>query len=389
MIESPLLSNNNLKKIVLDNISLIDLNFSALGNDMIHTLLNIKDAYNARRLVTINMAFANQYGLIFNAETCHTLRNGGCYGSRFKKIFDIDFRSCSHHSDIILLTSSATGTWHFPMEVLVALADLPEEFIKNTFIYISGDISYVLSWLRAIGLPNLNLITDKCIYADRLHIPEQGRCGEPYISQIKWLSKKIHQQIMFLNITSDKLQNTVIVPANSNVTMFKSSASPIHVLIIKRNPPRAICDIFSIKQTIISLFQKSPVLRNFDLILTISDASDLPTIPEQVLAFQLADVIIAPHGAGTLFIAFATPSSCLIEFMPIDGGPLMYARLAYLRSMDYFMISMDSQPRKVRTKVIKNISYTKKFGIPCYTVNKTKFVYAFEMCSRIRRLSSD
>ena len=60
----------------------------------------------------------------------------------------------------------------------------------------------------------------------------------------------------------------------------------------------------------------------------------------QFARFSKVAVVVAPHGAASLFINFSPTSACLIELISQDE-PLCYANLAYLIDQDYFGV-----PRK-------------------------------------------
>lgn len=66
----------------------------------------------------------------------------------------------------------------------------------------------------------------------------------------------------------------------------------------------------------------------------------LPSRQEQILRFAETPIVIAPHGAGLLLTTFSSGNACIREFMP-PNNPECYARIGFLRSLNYRMYMLD------------------------------------------------
>ena len=94
-----------------------------------------------RRIARFTDAYSNNYGLILDSQNCYMIRNGGCVRGNFKKFFLV-YNSAPVYESVISLTSSSAGSWHFPMETLVALAHIPNELLRTSYIHIPYKSKY-------------------------------------------------------------------------------------------------------------------------------------------------------------------------------------------------------------------------------------------------------
>ena len=77
------------------------------------------------------------------------------------------------------------------------------------------------------------------------------------------------------------------------------------------------------------------------------------TIDDQILLFQDAAMVIAPHGAGLLFTAFVPQHACILELMPTVDYPRCYARIAYLRQVLYYEMILLEDSHRLSEEVLK------------------------------------
>jgi len=318
----------------------------------------ITSSFRVRRLLTLREIFSNNFGLIIEPKTCTLARNGGCFVGTFKKNF-ITATYAPYYDRVISLTATAHGHYHFPIEIIVALAELEPHFISNCYVHIPGKTEYMLAWLDFVGVSSSQVIDDPFIYAATLFVPEQGKCYAPFYSQISWLRERrdtyfsshppvalesyhaksrssvpINQGYVH-NYTHD-LEDTTPYPLADNRTILIWSHSPkaLVIIYIKRYGIRSLTDDNEIE--VINMLYEFALARNHSLIVLHSNA--LPPLPLQILYFSRAHVVVGVHGAGLAFIAFAQPHSCVLEIMPARMHVLCYARLAYMMGFDYAML---------------------------------------------------
>ncbi len=272
--------------------------------------------YRHMRVAIQYDSFINNYGLILNPTTCSFLRNGGCTYMHHGKIYRYDFAITKYYDKVISITSGASATWHFPGEALVALANIDKNLLHESFIHIPEMKSYSIEWLELLGISKNKIISDNVVFARNILIPEMGRCGFPYHKQIIWLANEF---------TKDLLPKNVTTTIQSTYENYK----PLRLLFIHRSRTRVITNAHEVK----SYLQSYVKQHGYELDIH-SDENGYPTLKEQVRRFYNADIIIASHGAGEVFITFSSSSSCLIDFVRINE-PLCYSRLAYLKGMSY------------------------------------------------------
>jgi hypothetical protein len=65
------------------------------------------------------------------------------------------------------------------------------------------------------------------------------------------------------------------------------------------------------------------------------------SLSQEIILFQHASIVIAPHGVGLFFTAFVPTHACIIEMMPSLQQPPCYARIAYQRGLHYMMFMMN------------------------------------------------
>eukprot|EP01038_Epipyxis_sp_PR26KG_P016171 gene16171-21989_t len=284
--------------------TLIENNFTyrtLFYNDLFDTW---KDDFN-RAIAGFDNVYSTQYGLVVDAATCkNIILNGGC-AVKHGKIFNLQHTPHYTTYDFVInIGSPASGTWHFPMEAVVALAYVDKKIIDKAIIHIPDSKSYNIAWLELLGIPSNRIISHPVVFAKRLLMPEMGRCGQPYPSQIHWLEKTLK-------------------PINNNIKNQKNS-----IILIKRSGTRKVSNFHEVENNVHIFANKY----NLDFIL--HNDRHLPSIADQIKIFSNAIIVVAPHGAGQLFINFSPKNACIIEF---NGVSCMecYSRIAYHRELNY------------------------------------------------------
>jgi hypothetical protein len=100
--------------------------------------------------------------------------------------------------------------------------------------------------------------------------------------------------------------------------------------LVSRTRSRTIANAHTV-QSHIESFAKE---HGYDV--SLHQDNHLPSLIEQIVQFHSANIIVAPHGAGLLFTAFASSQVCIIEFLP-PSNPPCYSRLAYTEQYHYML----------------------------------------------------
>lgn len=267
------------------------------------------------RMAVLHNAVTNNYGAILNPSDCKLFRNGGCYFMHHGKIYKF-IGKVHEHELVISLGSGASGTWHFPMESVVALAYLPADLLRHAYFLVPSTSQYITQWLSTLGVPPGHVIQESTVLAKTLLVPEMGRCSvqrcDPFLEQIHWFVQKF---------------TSLALPHNESSLDTTTPRKPV-ILVIQRRSKRRVENFDKVME----------ITRTFatthGMTVDIHDDENLPSLLDQVRQFTRADIILAPHGAALLFSVFARPRACVIEFMN-PGDPYCYTRLAYVRDLSY------------------------------------------------------
>lgn len=282
-------------------------------------LMNINITNQPRRMAVFNDVLVNNYGLIVNPSNCAFVRNAGCSYMRHPRIYNM----LGHPKDydlVINLGAGATGTWHFPMECFVALAGVDEAILRSATIHVTTRSSYIVSWLKLLNIADSQITDQPLIRAKKLLVPEMGRCGETFPSQIQWLRA----------ITNLPLDDPVAAESSKAIASNKERKT---ILLIQRSGSRPYRNPHEVESFV------AKYAKNHDMDLIIHSDQNLPPLPQQIERFAKANLIVAPHGAALLFTAFVPSNACIVEFMPILN-PECYARIGYLRHLNYMLYTM-------------------------------------------------
>ncbi len=288
-------------------------------------LMNINETAKPRRMAIFKEVAVNNYGLIVHRDDCRYVRNAGCWFMKHSRIYTLNGQLHSH-DHVISLGAGASGTWHFPMECFVALAGVDKAILEKSVFHVPTKSSFIMGWLHLLNIPDSNIIDSPFVLAKTLYVPEMGRCGETYPTQIQWLRQIVNLPLDHVKETQDKL------PSIINESKINDKFT---VLLIHLSGSRQIRNPQEVEGHVRSYAEKN------DLNFVLHHDQHLPSLSEQIHRFAKAHIIVAPHGAALLFSAFAPPNACIIEFMPILN-PECYARIAYIRKLDYIMYTMDN-----------------------------------------------
>ena len=277
-------------------------------------LYNIPITRTRRWMAIFKNVYTTDRGLIVNRDTCEWVRNGGCVYMFQQTDFTPPTHKVEHFKEAVSLTTGASGTWHFPMEVYLALAAVPRWLIEDQSIifHLPRYNHYIQTWMTMIGVDSSRLKHIPTITADTLYVPQMGRCIEMYETQFEWLQK-------------------TLAPST-----YKKSTSVREILFITRSGSRRVAN----QHTAIDEVKKFAATYNYSV--TVHDDQKLPTLQAQIETFARVPIVVAPHGAGLLFTVFSPINACIMEFMP-GIGPECYSRIAYVRRLAYHMYILERQ----------------------------------------------
>ena len=205
----------------------------------------------------------------------------------------------------------ASGTWHFPMELLVALRNVPKEKLADAVIHVPPRTSYMVNWLTLIpGVKESNIRDTPVIAAKTLLVPEMGFCAFPSPGHLEWLDHAVAVPAVATDPT--------LAPNNKNIILVQRSSASRKVA--NKDDVHAVVTQFAAEN-------------GYNFVL--QDDKKLPPIPEQITRFRNSDIVVMPHGAGGVFINFSPERACVMEFLPTNGWNTCYARIAYIRNLNY------------------------------------------------------
>jgi hypothetical protein len=351
-------------------------------------LLGYKAAFQRRKITAFHNVWVDSRGLVVERKSCKAVRNGACPPS------DSDFEhkkmiKFTPYPLVISLATSWKGTWHFPMEDVVALANIDKEILDKVVFHVPIITTFITSWLKLLGIPDSRIVTDT-IECQVLLIP-QMRCGKPYYSQLQWmrhvyLPVEMDEQDKVLgsglpllggaNATAtatagavsgdkgDKGDNSTVVAVSSRPSV--TSNAPLQVLLIERHHARGVTNTKEVHNTMKTMTEA------LGMRLVVHSDQHMPPLIDQMKLFAKSDVIIAPHGAGLMFTTFAPHTSCIVEFSH-PNSPFCYAHIAYVRNMSYLMYDMRDNHMNINSvkdgfkRCVEAVKYNKQHAHTHYT----------------------
>jgi hypothetical protein len=277
-------------------------------------MLNASDV--PRQMAIFQNVWVDRYGLVTEERQtgCRSVQLGKC--PPCQRPFD-KTKSQNHvfKPIVVSLASCYSGIWHFPMENLVALANI--NFTKYPFseavFHVPLKSPYILGWMQLAGIP-ANRITDVSVPARVLLAPEMGVCGHPLRPQIKWL------------IDSFK-------PHGGHGTSYAHSSTNPTLLYIERSGRRTVGNNNQVVMALTNFCKKHA------LKFQVHGDHNLPSLAKQIEIFSKVTFVVAPHGAGELFTAFMDRGGYVLE-VSHDGNRAhhCYSRLSYHMGHSYTQI---------------------------------------------------
>ena len=289
-----------------------------------------------RKMAVFKNARVTGDGLIMNdASVCQAVRNGGGNASMASTLSYLSYQNGTfplsrNHSRLITLANFAQGSWHFPMELMVALAYVNQTIIEQSKIHVKSSKDKA-QWLNLLGISMKQVVVGDSgtVMAETLYAPQMAAYSKPSTSQLYWLRERVFDTL--------KLRSTDAASLSRRKSL---------VLVQRKtlSDNRALVDFGLIKNTLKAVAS----LLELDFIIH----QRYSQFNEQFGRFTNAAIVVAPHGAAELFINFAPSNLCLIELMSSDE-PLCYAYLAYLRGQDYFGVPRrQAYPRKANMTLL-------------------------------------
>lgn len=290
---------------LLNAINSINSTNTGIMDSFYYDFFQMHNENHTMRIAEFHNVRTNTYGTIVNSDTCEYVRNGGCAYMHHDHIYQFPGKVLNINISITI-GSGASGTWHYPMEGLVALASMNETMLQSIKIISPRKESFGTTWLKLLDVKPENIVDHDNIFSKTLYVPEMGLCGTPYISQVKWMADKLVKKT---NSTYDNMKKKTII-------------------LVERIGSRIVPNMQAVKRIVDAFAQK----HGYDIIL--HQTNHLPTLNKQINYFVNADIILSPHGADILFIAFSK-HACVIEFLQPREPNACYSRLAYINKLNY------------------------------------------------------
>ena len=272
---------------------------SAFDKQALDDLFNVKAARAKTRSMDVfkNSKITDNGVIMNNDSVCKAVRNGSANDTSPDTVSWLSFQNDTmpadnHYFHVITLANFAQGSWHFPMELLVALASVDPDILAKSKIHVKS-LHKRVNWLSLVGILKKDVIEGTvtgAVVADTVYAPQMGAYGQPTTSQLYWLRDIVRQKV---NVSA------IIRPL--------SSRQRRSIVLIQREKvnSRRLADFEVIKSTL----QLLAKLLNFDFILH----KEFTVFTDQFSLFANAAIVVAPHGAGGLFINFAPPDLCLLS----------------------------------------------------------------------------
>jgi hypothetical protein len=327
---------NNLESLLSRNQFEYPKPFNAAALDVLFDVAEARS--KARKMAVFKNARVTGNGVIMSdSNVCRAVRIGGANGTArdtmsFKSYQNESIPKSRRFASVITLANFAQGSWHFPMELLVALANVDPRIIARSMIHVKS-LDSRLSWLEMVGITSGKVVAGVpgTVYADTVYAPQMAPYGKPFTSQLYWLKDMVLQKLNLTGIYSHdefpRRRSIVLIQRDTNDGRILQNFSSLKYVL------RNIANILGFD------FHIHFKIGNFE---------------KQFLRFVDAAVVVAPHGAGELFINFAPADLCLIELISI-GEPLCFARMAYLKGQDYISVMRNlTYPRKADIAEVAN-----------------------------------
>jgi hypothetical protein len=256
-----------------------------------------------RRMAIFRNVSINEVGVIFDENNKIFIGNGGC-----NDVYSIPSKpvNLTHHDTVISIAATWGHTpYHFALEASTAFANVPDHLISTSLIHVGQINNFTINWLALLGIRRDQLICGS-VHANTMFLPEMARCGGPSLIQLQWLRDKL-------------------LPPRETIKLT-------NIVLISRRAPRGLPNFPKVAHMLGELANEN------NLRLVLHDEESLPTMREQISTFANAAVVVAPHGAGELFMTFLPKDACVIEFNTLSGKNPVYARIAMTLNISYVML---------------------------------------------------
>lgn len=300
--------------------------------EVFQEVLRYTQSFEGRKIAMFKDVWVDSRGLIVNRQTCKAVRNGACPPADSK--FELHRLSQKSYPVVISLATSWKGTWHWPMENVVALAHIDKKILDKAVFHLPTKTAYIMNWLITLGISPSRMV-DGTVDCQVLLTP-QMRCAETYFSQLEWMRESYLPEetaVQRAAVGFAYNANSTLRAPSTNLKLEIKPEAPLTVLLIERHKSRAVANMAAVRT-----FSKN-YTREYSMRLLIHSDHDLPSLQQQMRQFAEADIVLAPHGAGLMFTTFLPYTSCVIEFTH-PNNPYCYAHIAYARNLSYIMVDM-------------------------------------------------
>ena len=302
--------------------------------DALDDVLGYREFFYTRKVVMFVDVWVDYRGLIVDRATCKAVRNGAC----LPRPFEFKKEVSSHHYPLVIsLATSWRGTWHFPMENIVALAHIDRAILDKAHFHLPAKNEYITSWLQSLVIPTSRMLegTVSC----RVLLVSEMRCGEPFFAQLEWmrqsyLPQETAQQRKAIGFDYSSFVDESTTAGATTTIAKRSVNKQLSVVLVDRTKSRAVVNMLQMYTSV----QAFAAANNMQFVLHADRALPI-SLYEQMRRFAAADIVVAPHGAGLLFTTFMPYTSCIVEFSN-TRNPHCYAHIAYVRNMSYVMYDM-------------------------------------------------
>ncbi|KAJ8612931.1 hypothetical protein CTAYLR_006178 [Chrysophaeum taylorii] len=231
----------------------------------------------------------------------------------------------------VLMLAAHSGAWHFPMETLLGLANVPEwvfdelddgrrALVATAATPRTPPSAWLREWLDIATLgrsANWSLTLLKRGTRDPWMLasfdvvaPEAGLCGFPSATQVRWLRRNVDRRLAG--------RRTTTTPA---------------VVVVERTRRRVLQGL---RTMVLPVMRRYAARRGFAFELH-ADVN-LPPVIDQLALFRRARVVVAPHGAGLVNLVATPRGAIVVEFLDDSQPNFCYARLAVVLGHRYHAI---------------------------------------------------
>ncbi|GMI16248.1 hypothetical protein TrLO_g2404 [Triparma laevis f. longispina] len=271
-----------------------------------------------QRLAVFSDVWLDADGWIVSTHVAKGVVNGGC--AWYKPLVGGSSQGAKEYEHVIGLAALwGSAHWHFPGEMMMALAYVTPEQVKRSVIHVTEKTKYVVNWLSLFGVEEDRVVDGKVI-AKHLLVPEAGRCGTPAKKQIEWLQQSLIKLI---------------------------GAKQRRRIVLTKRGGRGPANHDEIEKSVKNWAEEN----DFEFVLRAD--KDLGTISEQVEMVQKAAILVTPHGANEVFDTGAHRGTCKIEMLDPTNSNICYGRQSFWCGHQYSGVACSlGKPRNTQQDTI-------------------------------------